>query len=366
MSGSSDLNAVRQVLTADIPALDAAGHAAARQRALKSADGSTANADKIRSARRGRRRRQTAIRIALAGAVVALALSAVIALGGAGDSTPLPTQLEVPSAEAAVILNRVAVHLAGAGRLHGAQARVIRESMLQLVVAPTKHGGSARYVLPRTIEQGFDARGNSFYEEFPDGRPRFANAAAEAAYIRAFGRYVPIPPKPRIEWRNGPYAADPNVLNLSAHQVLSLPSDPTALKARLLHQRGSLVSQDEPHDLVYLASRLLTFGPTPPAVQAALARLLAKLPGVHRLRTVKVGGRPADLLSFPGAMQLAFDRRTGQLLEEIDVLPQRSRGYPGVAPGSVVDVIAYSTAVAPTIDTPVHVPSVTPVDGPRP
>ncbi len=354
MSERTDIETVRQVLTSDIPTLDAAGQAAARDRALGG------------HARRRRRSWPATIRIAVPAAAIAIALTVAIALGGGGGASLVPTPLEVPSAQAAAILNRAATHLAAGSPLRGTQARVIREDMLQLVADPGKHGTSFHYVDPRTIEQGYDALGNSFYEELPDGRPRFADAAAEAAYVRALGPYVPISPKPRIEWHHGPNGPDPNVLNLSAREVLTLPVDPAALKARLLRQSPSLRSQDEPTDLLDLATRLLTFGPTPPAVQAALARLLAVLPGVHRIGTATIGGRRADVLSFPGAMRLAFDQRTGQLLEEIDLLPHRTRGYPGVAGGSVVDAIAYSTAVAPTIDTPINVRGVTPVDGPRP
>ena len=285
---------------------------------------------------------------------------------GGGGSTLVPSPLEVPSAEAAAILDRAATHLAAGTPLRGTQARVIREDMLQLIADPGKHGTSYHYVIPRTIEQGFDALGNEFYEEMPDGRPRFADAAAEAAYVRAYGPYVPISPKPRIEQHWGANGSDPNVLNLSAREVLALPANPTALKARLLRQSPSLRAQSEPGDLVSLATRLLTFGPTPPAVEAGLARLLATLPGVHRVGTLTIGSHRADVLSFPGATRLAFDQRTGQLLEEIDLLPHSNKGYPGVAGGSVVDVIAYSTKVAPTIDTPISVPGVTPVDGPGP
>jgi hypothetical protein len=362
MSEPTDIGAVRQMLTADMPALDAAGHAAARERALGTGLAPGAGS------RLGRRRRSSlaTIRIAVPTAAIAVALAVAIALSGGGGAASVPSPLGVPSADAAIILDRAATHLAAGNPLQGTQARVIREDMLQLIVDPGRHGATYRYVLPRTIESGFDAVGNSFYEELPDGRPRFVDVAAEAAYVRAFGPYVPIPPKPRIEQHYRPDAPNPNFLNLSARDVLTLPVDPAALKARLLGQSPSLESQSEPHDLVFLASRLLTFGPTPPAVQAALARLLATLPGVHRIGTATIGGHRADILSFPGSMRLAFDRRSGQLLEEIDVLPHRSRGYPGVTPGSVVDAISYSTTVAPTIDSPTTVPGVTPVDGPQP
>jgi hypothetical protein len=152
--------------------------------------------------------------------------------------------------------------------------------------------------------------------------------------------------------------------------VLTLPSDPTALLARLRGQRRGLAEQSEPHDVVSLASRLLTFGPTPPT--AGLARVLATLPGVRRVGTATIGGHFADILAFPPprgvgtGQRLAFDRRTGELLEEIDVLVRRSRALPSVASGTVINAIAYSTAVAPSLDTPVRPRAIMPADGPRP
>jgi hypothetical protein len=154
--------------------------------------------------------------------------------------------------------------------------------------------------------------------------------------------------------------------------VLTLPSDPTALLARLRGQRRGLAEQSEPHDVVSLASRLLTFGPTPPTVRAGLARVLATLPGVRRVGTATIGGHFADILAFPPprgvgtGQRLAFDRRTGELLEEIDVLVRRSRALPSVASGTVINAIAYSTAVAPSLDTPVRPRAIMSADGPRP
>jgi hypothetical protein len=278
----------------------------------------------------------------------------------------------VVTADARAILTRAADHLGASRPLEGPQARVIRETWRQLIVASRPHEPAIAYVLPRTTESGYDALGSSFYEELPDGTPRFASPAAKAAYAREFGPYVPIPPKPRVESHAGPDQADPNYLNLSAHQVLTLPTNPAALKASLIVQSSGLIAQGEPHDLVYLASRLLAFGPTPPAVQAALARLLADLPGVRRVGTATIGGRRADILAFPPqhgaglAQRLAFDRQTGTLLEELDVLTRRSSGYPSVAPGTVINAIAYSTTIAATIDTPVQPPAVTPADAPQP
>ena len=354
MSKPTEIDAVRQCLTADLPQLDAATLAAARERALRPASGS-----------RGRLLpypRSWALRVALFGAVAGVVITVAIALGGGGrGATRGP--FGVPSA-AAAILTRAAAHLAAGSALHGAQARVIREDMLQLVGDQGKDGRTYYYVLPRAMESGFDALGNWFYVELPDGQPRFADPAAAAAYVRAVGPYVPVPPKPRLEQHHGTNTPNPDFLNLSAAQVMALPSDPKALKARLLAQARIIATQGEAHDLVYVASRLLTFGPTPPAVQAALARLLAKLPGVRHVGTASIGREVADVLSFPGGTRLAFDRRTGQLLEEIDVLPHRSPGYPGLRSGTVVDVIAFTTRIAPTIDTRIKVPASMPVGAP--
>jgi hypothetical protein len=369
MSRPIDIDAIRQTLTADLPPVDAAARAAAWQK-LRIASRSPAS---VRSPQRPLRRSwRIGIRIAVPAVVIAVGLTIVVAVGGRDGASPVPNPLGVPTAEAAAILSRAAQHLAQGSPLVGSQARVIREDWLQLVARADRHGRSYRYVLPRTTEEGYDALGNAFYEELPDGRPRFADAAAKSAYTLRFGRYLPIPPKPRIEQRYGPNAPDPNVLNLSAHDVLTLPTDPAALRARLLALRPGLAAQGEHWDPVGLISRLLTFGPTPPAVQSALAHILATLPGVHRAGTATIGGHRADVLAFPAphgvgiSQRLAFDRRTGELLEEIDVLVRRSRGLPGVNPGEVVNAIAYSPVVAPTIDTAVHPRPVTPVDGPRP
>src|ERR1700722_1520289 len=232
MNEQTDIDTVRQVLTSDIATLGAAGHAEARERALGLASsGRRHRPGALRAGGRVRRRHRrwpATIRIAVPAAAIAVALTVAIALGGGGGSTLVPSPLEVPSAEAAAILDRAATHLAAGTPLRGTQARVIREDMLQLVADPGKHGLSYHYVIPRTIEQGFDALGNEFYEEMPDGRPRFADAAAEAAYVRAYGPYAPISPKPRIEQHWGANGSDPNALNLSAREVLALPANPTA------------------------------------------------------------------------------------------------------------------------------------------
>lgn len=366
MSQPHDIEAVRRTLTADLPALDTADRDAAWARVA-----APAFAPARRLAHRLRRRR-SAFRIVVPAIGIAGVLIVLFAFSGGGSGPSLPGHMDVGAADAQTILTQAADHLSAGRPLEGTQARVIRETWLQLIVASKPHKPPIAYVLPRTTESGFDARGSSFYEELPDGTPRFASAAAKAAYVREFGPYAAIPPKPRIENHAGPNQPDPNFLNLSAHQVLTLPTTPAALKARLIGQRSGLIAQSEPHDLVSLASRLLTFGPTPPAVQAALARLLADLPGVRRVGTATIGGHRADILAFPPqygdgvSQRLAFDRQTGALLEELDVLTEGSPGYPGVAPGTIINAIAYSTAIAATIDSPVHPPAVPPVDGPRP
>ena len=369
MSQPTDIDAVDRTLTADLPVLDATGRAAAWQ-ALKRASLITppARAPQRVTVRRWR----IASRFAVPVVAIAVAVTIVVALAGRDGPAPVPGPLGVPTAEAAAILTRAAQHLAQSSPLSGSRARVIREDWLQLVTGRGGHGRPYRYVLPRTTEVGYDALGNEFYEEMPDGAPHFADAAAKAAYVRRFGPYRPIPPKPRIEQHYGVNGPDPDYLDLSAHEVLTLPPDPAALRARLLRLGPGLAAQSEHYDPVDLISRLLTFGPTPPAVQSALARVLAALPGVRRAGSAMIGGHLADILAFPASRgtgtskRLAFDRRTGALLEEIDVLVRPSRGLPGVAPGEVINAIAYSSAVAPAIGTAVHLRPASPVGGPRP
>ena len=369
MSQPTDIDAICRTLTADVAPVDPAIRAAAWQR-LRTASLAPVP---VHAGRRPRGRSwRRALRVGVPALAVAVALTIIVALGGRDGATPVPAPLGVSTADAAAILSRAAQHLARATPLSGAEARVIREDWLQLVAGTDGHGRRYRYVLPRTTVQGYDALGNAFYEELPDGSPRFANRAARLTYVRDRGPYVPIAPKPRIEQHYGPEAPDPNFLGLSAHDVLTLPTEPTALRARLLALRPGLAAQSEYWNPVGLISRLLTFGPTPPPVRSALARVLATLPGVRRAGIATIDGRQADVLAFPPprgvatAQRLAFDRRTGELLEEIDVLVRRSRGLPGVKPGEVINAIAYSPAVAPTISSAAHPRPVTPVDGPHP
>jgi hypothetical protein len=369
MSQPTDIDAIRQTLTADLAPADAATRAAAWQRLRVT---SLAPVSGPAPGRARDRRRRTATRIAGVTMSMAVVLTLIVAVGGRDGNPPVPAPFAVPSAEAAIILSRAAQHLGQGSPLTGSQARIIREDWLQLVAGTDRHGHPYRYVLPRTTEEGYDALGNAFYAELPDGRPRFATPAARVAYARRFGRYVPVAPKPRINQHYGPNGPDPNFLDLSAHGVLTLPTQPGALRARLRALRPRLAAQSEYWDPVGLISRLLVFGPTPPAVRSALAHVLATLPGVRRAGTETIGGHRADVLAFPAtygdgiSRHLAFDRRTGELLEETDVLVRRSRGLPGVSAGEVVNAIAYSAIVAPTIDAKVHLRPVAPVDGPRP
>ncbi len=209
MSQTADIETIRQTLTADLPPLDAAGRATAWQ-ALRMTSLAPPPA---RSRRRVPLRSwRTAIRIAVPAGAIAVALMIVIALGGRDGAAPVPAPLGLPTAQAAAVLKQVADHLAQGSPLTGSQARVIRQDWLQLVAGADRHGHSYRYVLPRTTEEGFDARGNAFYAEMPDGTPRFASPAAKAAYVRRFGRYVPIAPKPRIAQHYGADGSDPNFL----------------------------------------------------------------------------------------------------------------------------------------------------------
>lgn len=377
-------DAVRSALTGDLPSIDNTIRVAALQRLDRSlaAPPRTHVVARYRRAREALRARGPRVRVVLLAGALAIVIGAGASVIVGGRTSSAPGPLAIEPAQAATILRRAADHLELGQPLTGSEARVIRQDWLQLGVAVGAHGTVVRYVLPRTIESGYDAVGGWYYEELPDGAPHFADAAARATYIRTFDPYQPIPPKPRIESHPGPDASNPDYLNLTAREVLALPTDPARLEARLLGQRPGLAAAREPGDIVFIASRLLTFGPTPPAVQAALARILAGVSGVRHLGSATIGGRRADILAFPPprgsatAERLAFDRRTGQLLEEIDVQARPARYCSGLTTravfctrlpaGTVMEAIAYSTIVAPTLDTPDHPPAVLPVDGPVP
>ncbi|WP_207400478.1 hypothetical protein [Actinomadura roseirufa] len=113
---------------------------------------------------------------------------------------------------------------------------------------------------------------------------------------------------------------------LTLDQIAALPADPTALKAaldklwvRLTTSTGSRPGQKAPtYATVRQVADLLVSAPTPPAMQAALYRVLADLP-IHRSRgtvTDRLGRRGVAFWSDNGAVdqKLIVDPRTGHPL----------------------------------------------------
>jgi len=124
----------------------------------------------------------------------------------------------------------------------------------------------------------------------------------------------------------------------------ALPTDPDALRARFLGsierafaQAGRPVRGAQ-RELRWAVISLLeqTAAPTPPALQAALLRLLGQLPGVEpRGTTTDAVGRrgfvvATTYLELAQRHELVIDPATGALLETRDVTTRASSLYPGM------------------------------------
>ena len=351
---SSDLNAVRRLLLSDADTtLPSARQAAWRQ---------------VRHRTIARRKPARSRRLIAAAAATALVVTATtLGVGDGGrDGIQLPGGVQVA---AAAVLENAADLLRDDRPLTGAQARVVRVDSLQLVTRRDSGGHDHAYVVARRWEQRFDAQGRSSYEELADGAPRFATAAAKTAFEDAFGPYSSVAPKPRIVLTTEPQEPNPNTLGLSAQEVLNLPTEASALQARLA-RLAATVPSDESSTVADMAIRLLVFGPTPPAVRAGLAELLAATPGLHKVGVARVGDREGDVLAldveYGFVRQIVVDRQTGELLEERTILTHADPNLPGVRPGTVLNATAYTTAVVTSLDAPGHPAGTTPSGGPQP
>ncbi len=125
----------------------------------------------------------------------------------------------------------------------------------------------------------------------------------------------------------------------------ALPTDPDALRAQL----GALIARalgqarrpagEAERELRGAVIGLLeqTAAPTPPALQAALLRLLGQLPGVEARGTTtdSLGRRGVVVatthIDLGQRHELVFDPTTGALLETRDVTTRATSLYPGMA-----------------------------------
>jgi hypothetical protein len=346
---SSDLDAVRRLLVSDADAVRPTARPAAwrhvRRRTIAT-----------RKPQRSRRR----IAAAAATAAVATVTTLSVGLNNHRDGIQLKAGVE-PAA--AAVLEHAAELLRDDRPLTGMQARVVRADSLQLVTQRDSSGHDHTYVLPRHREYRFDAQGGSSYKEFADGAPQFPTPDAKAAFDDAFGAYTPVAPKPRAMLTTDPGEPNPDTLGLSTHDVVNLPVEASALQARLTEVTTTLPG-DESSSLEDLAVRLLVFGPTPPAVRAGLAELLAATPDVRKAGVERVGGREADVLAFGArdgfARQVFVDRQTGAVLEERTVLTRVDPDLPGTQPGTVINAAAYTTAIVSSLDARAHLTRTSP------
>jgi hypothetical protein len=146
-------------------------------------------------------------------------------------------------------------------------------------------------------------------------------------------------PQESVSWRGpggvarvvlaGLVSAEPPGLNSSSQppwaQVAALPTEPAALRARLLILRDQPRSAAPDLDLFALIGRLLSESPSPPSLRAALIQVLGDDPDVRVIgKADDPLGRPGFALEWvsppavPGAqpvtMRILLDPATGRML----------------------------------------------------
>jgi len=299
------------------------------------------------------RRLRIGVPLALAAAAAGVAGPLVVTGGhGGGGLSTLSAQ---PAA--AAVLERAAEQLRDDRPLGPGEVRVVRVDMRQLVVQEDAAGHARGFVLPRAWEDRVDREGRWSWSAHPDGAPVFASDAARAAYEAAFGPYEPVSPKPAVmDATRSAEDPNPDLLGLSSNDVLALPADPGQLRARLEALRGAQPA-DGPNDIATMAIRLLVMGPTPPALRAALAEVLAQLPGVRVAGEEVVGSELATTLDLPDhdgwRTQVVIGARDGRLLATRTVLTEPDPQIPGSHAGMVLDLQVYSTAIVRSFAAPV-------------
>ncbi|GAA0952342.1 hypothetical protein [Nonomuraea longicatena] len=124
-------------------------------------------------------------------------------------------------------------------------------------------------------------------------------------------------------------------LNLTLNELLELPQEPAALRARLLKSYPADLELSREGWLTRVGIRLVTQTPATPGTRAAGYRMLAGLPGISVAGGRDVTGRPGVVVQFPppkGVVwtQLVIDGHSGEPLAVQQVAP-----VPGISEKTV-------------------------------
>lgn len=310
------------------------------------------------SLRPRRRRARWIVPAAVAAAVVlALVVPALVPLGHPGGPDPA----------AADLLRRfstLAAHLPAEPTPTPGQYVFTRSTLTQGFLFVSATGVKFAYTVPvsTTSWVGMDGSGRRIQKW---GQPTFASAQDRAAY-QSFEATSNSGPKPwTFEWgttddeRYGPG-------QLGWRDTSTLPADPVAL-GDLIGDRKVVDGPKGDWESFVLAADLLRDSYARPDLRAALFTYMSTLPGIE------LGGATHDAAGRPGIVissthdgerfEIVFDRRTGKVLEERDVMltndgADRVLQNPGPSEyayaraGSVLDCTTYfvSGAVVDSMD----------------
>ncbi|HTG46772.1 MAG TPA: CU044_5270 family protein [Actinomycetota bacterium] len=275
----------------------------------------TASADATIRLGAPRRRRRWVVPAAVAAAVVlALVLPAVIPLGRPGGPDPA----------AAALLRKfstLAAHLPAEPAPLPGQYVYTRSTMTESFLFVSATGVRFAYTVPVTTTQwlGTDASGRQVHVW---GQPTFASPQDRAAY-EAFRATNDGAAKPwTFEWgttddeRYGPG-------QLFWRDTSQLPTDPAALGS-MIEDRSIVDGPKGDWESFVLATDLLRDSYARPELRAALFTYMSTLPGIELGgATHDAAGRPGIVLSSThdgSRYEVVFDRRTGRILEERDVI----------------------------------------------
>ncbi|MDQ3889134.1 MAG: CU044_5270 family protein [Actinomycetota bacterium] len=288
--------------------------------------------ERPRRLRRGRPLFRVAIAVAVVAVASILAASGVIPGEPDGTSDALAGEVEEIAAAAA---GQPALGV-GAGEYMYTRSR-------EADLATTNEGGHSWSVLvPVTREVWLATDGSGRIRERV-GEPTFLSDADRAAWVAA-GR----PPLTARESSDERFPAGA----LSGDRARGLPTDPDAL-ARVIREQASGTDVPVDVEMFVIAGDLLRMPTTPPAVRAALYRVLSKVSGVEFVgKATDAAGRAGVALAiesdYSGALerhQMIVDPDTGDLLAEETVL-LRGAAHLQAKPGTVIGYAVYLAVAA--------------------
>jgi len=333
-------------------------------------------------------RRRAALALGGATAAIAAGLLALLALQVVPAS--IPARVPVPAAPPATSARDVLLAAAQRPATGPASGRYWRETTRTSSVLQTGEGAGAFLVeIGTQVDEWFAASASDrswFISQSLGGHP--LTAADEAAWRRAgspdrfdvrvdkvgtvaTATYDARPGQPTgvpIDRQSGVF--DLGRPGVSLTELQQLPTDPSALRARLveLRRRGDpAAATDAPKDVdpwLFQAAGSLLGAPVSPEVRSAALRLLADLPGVTNAGQVTdplgrtgtaVAMTGTDPLSGTVQRQLVIEPATGRLLASQTIVERPGTAEPWARPGLRISSVT-TVQAGWTDETPPAVP----------